>query len=246
MFRVATTNESFATLDHAKTKKPKKITLEEGFLPNFKKLIPRESTTLPDANEILSAAPFKRIVVGLSGVSCGGKTTVAKALSGWLGDAFGTLIMQDDFYKPKEELAWNSFTNFYEFDEPEAVRMDKIVEQVKAWKDDIQEDEAPQVLVVEGTMIFTNAEIAKLCDLRYCIHVDFKTAEYRRSLRNYPIPDPPLVVAKNIWPKYIKHRDAFVEIAESEGLICKQIDGTVNVNHTLAGIIGDVKINRHQ
>lgn len=95
-------------------------------------------------------------------------------------------------------------------------------------------------------MIFTNKEIAKLCDLRYCIHVDFKTAEYRRSLRNYPIPDPPLVVAKNIWPKYIKHRDMFVEIAETESLICKQIDGTVNVKHTLAGIIQDVKINKHQ
>ena len=80
----------------------------------------------------------------------------------------------------------------------------------------------------------------------YQIHVDFKTAEFRRSLRNYPIPDPPLVVAKNIWPKYIKHRNIAKNLARSNDFIFKQIDGTKVVDYTLAGIIQDVAVNEHR
>jgi nicotinamide/nicotinate riboside kinase len=183
--------------------------------------------------------------VGLSGVSCGGKTTVARGLSNWLGEKFGSLIMQDDYYRPASELPINTITNFPEFDEPESVRMDNIVRDIKKWKDGKVEGEEPQVLVVEGTMIFTCLEIAELCDLRYLIHIDYETAKYRRSLRNYPIPDPPGIVAKNIWPKYIRHRSIFVKSARKEGLIARQIDGTKDVNATLAGIINDLKINKH-
>lgn len=131
--------------------------------------------------------------------------------------------------------------------------MHNIVDDVLAWKmqgytNDEEEDvpvDEKRVLIVEGTMIFTNLEIMELCDLRYMIHVDFKTAEYRRSLRNYPIPDPPLIVAKHIWPKYIKHRNVFSILAGDFGLICKQINGTHNVNQIVMGIVADVKVNKH-
>jgi len=222
------------------------LTCSEGFLPDkqFKKLTPIDAA-LPSSDDIVAAVPFSRIVVGLSGVSCGGKTTVAKALSDWLGPKFGSLIMQDDYYLPADKLPMNPITNFPEFDEPESVYMDKIVNDIKKWKNEKSEDNEPRVLVVEGTMIFTCLEIAELCDLRYLIHIDFETAKYRRSLRNYPIPDPPGIVAKNIWPKYIRHRSIFVKLAKKQGLIARQIDGTINVNWTLAGIINDLKINKH-
>lgn len=223
-----------------------KVTLKETFLTNFKVLTPIANGTLPDPAHVMEASPTKRLIVGLSGVSCGGKTTIAKTLQTWLGDKFGDLIMQDDYYKPPETLPINPITNFPEFDEPEAIRMDKIIKDICKWKNQkVDENDETRVLVVEGTMIFTNLAIAKLCDLRYNIHVDFKTAEYRRSLRNYPIPDPPLVMAKNIWPKYIKHREITAHLAKTNGYIFRQIDGTVPVKHTLAGIIQDVRVNKH-
>jgi len=196
----------------------------------------------------MKISPVKRLIVGLSGVSCGGKTTMAKALRTWLGPKFGDVIMQDDYYLPPNELPINPITNFPEFDEPESVRMNEIVNDILAWKNAPLKDtnEQTRVLVVDGTMIFTNARIAKLCDLRYNLHVDFKTAEYRRSLRNYPIPDPPLVVAKNIWPKYIKHRHMAAKLAIDNGYIFKQIDGTKKVEYSLAGIIKDVAVNKHR
>jgi len=222
-------------------------TLREGFMEGFKVLKPIECSLsdLPDPEKITKNSPIKRLIVGVSGVSTGGKTTMAKALTSWLG-RFGETINQDDYYKPPSELPMNTFTGIPEFDEPESLRMDKIIEAVKKWKEAGSEEEEPRVLVVEGTMIFTSEELAMLCDLRYHIHVDFETAEYRRSLRNYKIPDPPLVVAKHIWPKYIKHRKIARSLALKNGFIFKQINGTKCVEHILAGIIQDVAVSKHR
>jgi uridine kinase len=221
------------------------VTLEEDFLPDVKILKTVDHCgSLPPPAEILKLSTKRRIVVGVSGVSCGGKTTVARAVSEWLGE-YGDMIMQDDFYKPASDLPINPITNFPEFDEPESVHMQQIEDAILAWQNADDGDNDKRVLLVEGTMIFTNRAIAQLCDLRYMIHVDFATAEYRRSLRRYPIPDPPQVVAKNIWPKYIKHRQMFTLIAEECALISKQIDGTEPVERIVAGIIQDVKLSKH-
>lgn len=225
------------------TSKTPEVTLREGFLPNVKVLQPVD-TSIPKPADALEFSPKQRLVVGVSGVSCGGKTTVATALHEWLGEEFGDLLMQDNFYRPAATLPINPITNFPEFDEPEAVEMDKIVNKILAWKNDTAPGK--RVLIVEGTMIFTNKEICDLCDLRYLVHVDFATAEFRRAQRNYPIPDPPAVVEKNIWPKYIKHRAVFQRLAGENGYISKQINGTNQVGHIVAGMIQDVAVSRHR
>lgn len=234
------------SITKAKSIKTPPVTCKETFLPDVKILKPLDGVLPPDASQILPYSPKQRIVVGISGVSCGGKTTVSRALTEWLGES-GKLIMQDNFYKDVSTLPINPITNFPEFDEPESVNMHLVRDAITQWLEEPMEaDEDTQVLIVEGTMIFTDPEICALCDLRYLVHVNFDVAEYRRSLRNYPIPDPPAVVEKNIWPKYIKHREIFRMLARDYGFISKQIDGTIPVSHIVAGILSDVKVNRHQ
>lgn len=229
--------------------KPVEVTCKETFLEDVKILKPIEGVTPPAAKDVLPHAPKQKIVVGVSGVSCGGKTTVASGLNNWLNksEQNATLIMQDDFYKPASELPINTITNFPEFDEPESVRMDLIKEAILDWLEKpVEVDEDAQILIVEGTMIFTDPEICSLCDLRYLVHVDFEVAKYRRSLRNYKIPDPPAIMARNIWPKYIKHREVFRLLKNKYDFMCKQINGTVPVEQTIAGILLDVKVNKHR
>jgi len=233
------------------------VTLRETFLDGkfYKILKPVDGIACPNAREMLQRSPKKRVVVGVSGVSCGGKTTVASALFNWLGgtsaDGQGTLLMQDDYYLPFDELPLNTFTNFKEFDEPESVKMHEIRDTILKWLEQ-PEPEETQVLIVEGTMIFTDKTICELCDLRYLVHVDFEVARERRSQRNYPVPDPPLIMEKNIWPKYIKHRNIFCglrtenQFGEAARFKAKQINGTKNVMHTVAGILQDVKVNKHE
>jgi uridine kinase len=226
------------------------VTCNETFLEDVKVLKPIDGVIPPAAKDVLPYSPKQKIVVGVSGVSCGGKTTVASGLNNWLNksEQNATLIMQDDFYKPASELPINSITNFPEFDEPESVRMDLIKDKILEWLDEPVEldQEDAQILIVEGTMIFTDPDICDLCDLRYLVHVDFEVAKYRRSLRNYKIPDPPEIVARNIWPKYIKHREIFRQLKNKYSFMCKQINGTVPVEQTIAGILLDVKVNQHR
>merc|ERR1711884_178233 len=238
-------------LQHFKVDTSKlQVTCKETFLEDVKVLKPIEGVIPPAAKDVLPYSPKQKIVVGVSGVSCGGKTTVASGLNNWLNksEQNATLIMQDDFYKPASELPINSITNFPEFDEPESVRMDLIKDKILEWLDEPVEldQEDAQILIVEGTMIFTDPEICNLCDLRYLVHVDFEVAKYRRSLRNYKIPDPPEIVARNIWPKYIKHREIFRQLKNKYNFMCKQINGTVPVEQTIAGILLDVKVNQHR
>jgi len=249
MFKVGTPAETLAPLPNCEHK--------EGFLEGYKVLKPIDGE-IPEPLKILTASPTKHLIVGITGVSCGGKTTMAKAFLKWLG-TYGQTICQDDYYYPAETLPINPITNFLEFDEPESVNMENIVRDIKKWKAEKEAEEEkmrseegrsddevpPSVMVVEGTMIFTCPEILELCDLRYMIHVDFATAKYRRSLRNYPIPDPPEIVAKNIWPKYIKHRKLSRNIAAQKGYVFKQINGTHVVEQILAGIIADVSKSEH-
>lgn len=231
-----------------------KITCRETFLADVKILKPIAGIQPPDPKDILPFSPKQKIVIGISGVSCGGKTTVASGLSGWLNksEQNASLIMQDDFYKPASELPINPISNFPEFDEPESVRMDLIREKITDWlKQPVEVDqdenaENAKILIVEGTMIFTDPKICALCDLRYLVHVDFEVAKYRRSLRNYKIPDPPGIVARNIWPKYVKHREIFRQLRSRYDFMCKQINGTVPVEQTIAGILLDVKVNKHR
>merc|ERR1712166_234138 len=208
------------------------VTCKEDFLADVKVLKPIDGVVPPAAKDVLRYSPKQKIVVGVSGVSCGGKTTVASGLNNWLNksEQNATLIMQDDFY------------------EPESVRMDLIKQKIEEWLDEPVEldQEDAQILIVEGTMIFTDPEICDLCDLRYLVHVDFEVAKYRRSLRNYPIPDPVGIMAQNIWPKYIKHREIFRQLKSKYNFMCKQIDGTVQVEQTIAGILLDVKVNEHR
>lgn len=247
MFKVGTPAETLVPFENEH---------QEGFLEGYKVLTPIDGE-IPPAQDVLTASPTKHLIVGITGVSCGGKTTMAKAFLKWLGD-LGVTICQDDYYYPAETLPINPITNFREFDEPESVNMGNIVRDIKQWKADKEaeeeqmrlegrsEDEVlPSVLVVEGTMIFTCPEILELCDLRYMIHVDFKTAEYRRSLRNYPIPDPPGIVSDNIWPKYLKHRKVSRNIAARKSYVFKQIDGTHIVEQILCGIVADVSKSEH-
>lgn len=226
------------------------VTCKETFLEDVKVLKPVDGVVPPAAKDVLRSSPKQKIVVGVSGVSCGGKTTVATGLLAWLNksEQNATVVTQDDFYKPASELPMNTFTNFLEFDEPESVRMDLIKQKIEEWLDEPVEldQEDAQILIVEGTMIFTDPSICDLCDLRYLVHVDFEVAKYRRSLRNYPIPDPVGIMAQNIWPKYIKHREVFMQLKSKYNFMCKQIDGTVQVEQTIAGILLDVKVNEHR
>lgn len=142
------------------------------------------------------------ILVGISGGSGSGKTSVLKALkSSALGDDI-CIVSQDDYYKPitEQKVDENGEVNF---DLPSSIDIDQFVYHLKelcAGKSlQIQEyvfnndaktaktiELAPKpILVIEGLFIFYFEAIAKMLNLKVFVHADTEHRLERRIKRDF-------------------------------------------------------------
>nr|CAD2185698.1 unnamed protein product [Meloidogyne enterolobii]CAD2206417.1 unnamed protein product [Meloidogyne enterolobii] len=132
----------------------------------------------------------KSVVLGITGSTCTGKTTLANELSQKLiNEGISTqVIHQDIFYKEKEEVI--TLTNlqdssilFYNYDQIDSLKTEKMLEAVRKAKD------LNQVVIVEGNMVTNLEEILKEIDAIILLTIDKKICEERRSKRIYDPPD---------------------------------------------------------
>merc|ERR1712176_447056 len=132
----------------------------------------------------------RAIVIGISGTSCAGKTTTAKKLRNYFNKSNKftqsnknfpkkcLLFSQDQYYKPYSTLPINQATNHIEFDEPECIDFEKFLSDWQTSKND-----SAAIIILEGSMLFTQKSFLENCDLKYFFEVSFETAKQRREAR---------------------------------------------------------------
>lgn len=124
-------------------------------------------------------------IIGISGGSGSGKTTIVRKISEIVGDF--VFIPQDNYYRSAEYVS-NSNINAFNFDHPSAFDSDLIVEHLQMLRADEQiempqydfvhhrrrEDTVPvppgKLVILEGIMVFFEPRIRELIDLK--IYVD--------------------------------------------------------------------------
>uniref|UniRef100_A0A7N5P7E6 Nicotinamide riboside kinase 1 n=1 Tax=Ailuropoda melanoleuca TaxID=9646 RepID=A0A7N5P7E6_AILME len=131
---------------------------------------------------------MKTFVIGISGVTNGGKTTLAKNLQKHLPNC--SVISQDDFFKPKSEIEIDT-NGFLQYDVLEALNMEKMMSAISCWMESPRHslvsthrgssEEIP-ILIVEGFLLFNY------------------------NTRVYEPPDVPGYFDGHVWPMYLKHR----------------------------------------
>lgn len=142
-------------------------------------------------------------VIGITGLSCSGKTTLSDSLQKALGEDDCLLISMDDYYK---ELSEEEYKILYSdeaainFDRPEAINFDLLNNHLS---DIIQNKEVDlpkydlgscvvtkylkvksnkyKYIILEGVFIFCNEKLRDMLDLK--IWVD--TSEYLCALRRF-------------------------------------------------------------
>ncbi|XP_043831913.1 nicotinamide riboside kinase 1 isoform X3 [Dromiciops gliroides] len=138
--------------------------------------------------EVIWKHAMKAFVVGISGVTNGGKTTLAKKLQKQLPNC--SVISQDDYFKPESEIKIDE-NGFLQYDELEALNMETLMSAVHSWiknpRNSLKSDgpegaEEVPILIIEGFLL------------------------YNYNTRVYEPPDPPGYFDKHVWPMYLKHR----------------------------------------
>ncbi|GLH04414.1 Ring canal kelch protein [Gryllus bimaculatus] len=204
------------------------------------------------------------IVVGISGVTNGGKTTLANALHKALPRSH--LLCQDTYFWHKDSghHVLIPEVNHFNWEIMSSLDMDRM------WKDinnilngehlhrnispndgepntiqgceviknvdDFEILKNVDVLIIEGFLVLNYKPIVDICNLKYHLTLAKDECVKRRNARTYDPPDVPGYFELCVWPEYVKHK---AEMLQTVGDV-KVIDGTIGINSIFCEVVNDI------
>ncbi|KAM8940282.1 nicotinamide riboside kinase 2 [Pelodytes ibericus] len=196
---------------------------------------------------------MRRIIIGVGGVTNGGKTTLTKRLIGTLPDC--CVIHQDDFFKPPDQIEVGE-DGFKQWDVMTSIDMEAMVNTVTAWiehpvkfarshgvrtSNSLEQpgEDKVQILILEGFLLYNHKTLVDLCTQRYYLTIPYEECKRRRSGRNYTVPDPPGLFDGHVWPMYLKHKQEM----EQSGVSLVSIDGLLSKDDIFNQVYTDIQNN---
>ncbi|XP_034249508.1 nicotinamide riboside kinase 1 [Thrips palmi] len=194
------------------------------------------------------------VVVGISGATCSGKSTLAGNLHEMLPQS--VLIRQDDYFLPVDSpahikvealghLNWEIMTaldmDSMRSDVHNILSQDPSLAKLPAKAQRSTNDGAgsieafPNLLILEGFLLLNDPALSSLCDLRYYLTLTREQCWERRQKRTYDPPDIPGYFDLTVWPEYEKHRNQV--LGQSN---IKFVDGMIQPDITRASVVNDI------
>jgi uridine kinase len=141
------------------------------------------------------------LVIRVAGGSGSGKTTVVRRIADSVGDAQVTVLEHDRYYRDRNDLRFEERAAL-NYDHPDSLETDLLVEHVRALRDG-NPIEAPvydfaryarqptrqllaprRAVIVEGILIYTDAALRQLMDIKVFVDTDDDTRFIRRLQRD--------------------------------------------------------------
>jgi len=140
-------------------------------------------------------------VIGVAGGSGSGKTTVVRRIVDSLGPEQVTLLDHDRYYRDRNDLRLEERAAL-NYDHPDALETDLMVAHVRALKagtavdvpqydftrharlSEIEAFQPRRALIVEGILVFTDAALRDLMDIKVFVDTDSDTRFIRRLQRD--------------------------------------------------------------
>ncbi|CAL1580392.1 unnamed protein product [Knipowitschia caucasica] len=180
-----------------------------------------------------------KIIIGIGGVTNGGKTTLTNRLLKTLPNC--CVIHQDDFFKKPNQIEVGD-DGFRQWDVITALDMEAMVSTVKGWQENpvkfalshgvsvsseakMDPERGIHILIVEGFLIYNYEPLLEVYDKCFYISLPYEECKRRRSTRTYTVPDPQGLFDGHVWPMYLKHRKEMEDNCERieylDGMISK-------------------------
>uniref|UniRef100_A0A8C1XAC3 Nicotinamide riboside kinase 1 n=1 Tax=Cyprinus carpio TaxID=7962 RepID=A0A8C1XAC3_CYPCA len=191
---------------------------------------------------------MRKLILGIGGMTNGGKTTLSKSLQELLQNS--CVISQDNFFKVPTTATL--FVCSFQYDTLDALHMDKMMADIGLWQEDPQsfmtsrghavkstasELSSVFILIVEGFLIFNHGPLNSLINKRYFLQIPYETCKERRSSRVYVPPDPPGYFDGYVWPMYLKNRKVMEETVNDMVFL----DGTQKSETLLSTVLADIR-----
>jgi uridine kinase len=141
------------------------------------------------------------LVIGVAGGSGSGKTTVVRRIVDALGDARVTVLEHDRYYRDRNDLRLEERASL-NYDHPDSLETDLMVSHVHALRSG-ERVEAPvydfarharvpstetvtpgRAIIIEGILIYTDAALRALMDVKVFVDTDDDTRFIRRLQRD--------------------------------------------------------------
>lgn len=141
------------------------------------------------------------ILIGIAGGTGSGKTTLADKVVDSFGEHEVSILRHDNYYKRHDEMCYEERTKL-NYDHPDAFDTELLCEHIKALKagqsiempvydysihnrsdETIRVNPAP-VIVLEGILIFAEARLCELMDIKVFVDTDADVRILRRIVRD--------------------------------------------------------------
>lgn len=182
------------------------------------------------------------VLIGISGGSGSGKTTVAENLVQRIGEEHIVLLKQDYYYKDNSHLSFEERSNL-NYDCPDAFDTELLIEQLQNLLDGIGIDqplydftihnrkpervrvEPRPIVLLEGILILDNSAVRDLMDIKVFVDADPDIRLLRRVLRDTKergrsvdsIADQYLETVRPMYEKYIHPTKKYADIIVPKG-----------------------------
>ncbi|XP_017950197.1 nicotinamide riboside kinase 1 isoform X5 [Xenopus tropicalis] len=195
---------------------------------------------------------MKQFIIGISGITNGGKTTLANRLLKLLPNC--SLICQDDYFKPDSDIETDE-NGFKQYDTIEALDMETMIKAVHSWiklsQDVLAMEEKKEMcstceekayfLIVEGFLLYHYKNyycrpLENVLNRKYFLSIPYEESKQRRSRRIYNPPDPPGYFDGHVWPMFLKHKK---EMEETHSDIV-YLDGTKSEDEIQSLVYSDI------
>ncbi|XP_045216874.2 nicotinamide riboside kinase 1-like [Mercenaria mercenaria] len=181
------------------------------------------------------------IVIGLSGTTNSGKSTLAGQLVKKLPNCMK--VCQDTYFlapdDPRLEPIYIPELKHHNWEDYRSLEMDKMVNEVKQLKSRYEQDRGDNnmFLIVEGFSVFGWSPLAKLFDMKYFLSVDRDVCFERRKYRDYNPPDKPGYFEQVVWPMHLKHLNS---IKDQEDIVYLDGNETTSLDKNVSRILSDI------